>query len=222
MNIPIQNQNETKKPIFAVLAVVTAITALAIIAVLLFVRHQANDMSAHAFSRQTNFMEQDGILNVSDYTRLTQIQETIQHQQRISDDLDFWIATLHKGPLKDLPAKRMLFYSTVMGCAGGHKNLSPQQQRKMYDAVLPFVSDAAYTDAMDTRGSVGIDPADPTSPQSLRTGQEKMAVRLLAQTRDPRAIGVLNTLAQTSPAPSLRQAAQECSEKLAARLKSKP
>lgn len=88
----------------------------------------------------------------------------------------------------------------------------------MYDAVLPFVSDAAYAksmDASDTRS----DPTDPSTQKNLRIGTERIAVQLLAQTRDARALPVLKSLAQSSPSLDLRETAHEYHDKLAAALR---
>lgn len=171
-------------------------------------------------SRQSYFQETErkGIPSAVDYTRLAQVSDSIQHKQQISEtDLDSWIAVLQKGPLKDTPSNRMGFDSIVLGLGIGRKRLTPSEQEKMYDAVLPFVSDAAYAKAIDPTDKT--DPADPTSQQNLRTGEEEIAVMLLAETRDPRALGVLNDLAHNSPYPHLRRTALKEHDKLAAALK---
>lgn len=163
--------------------------------------------------------EQKGVLSALDYARLAKISGYIDQRQIISDDdLDFWIALLHRGPLKDTPSNWSSFYTIVLGLGAGRKQLTPSQQQKMYDAALPFVSDAAYTKVIDP-SATQMDPADPLSQQSLRTGEEKIALMLLAQTRDPRALGVLDNIAQNSPHPELRQTARDYHDKLAAVLR---
>ncbi|MDQ2798197.1 MAG: hypothetical protein M3Y13_00960, partial [Armatimonadota bacterium] len=120
-----------------------------------------------------------------------------------------------QGPLKDTPSNRMGFYSIVMGCGVGRKHLTPSQQGKMYDAVLPYVSDTAYAKAIGPTDT-HTDPADPLSQQSLRTGAEDIAVILLMETNDPRALSELKRISENSPSPRLRREAGQCHDVLAA------
>ena len=160
--------------------------------------------------------EKKGVLTASDHARLIKISTYIQQRQEMSDDdLDFWIALLKKGPPIDTPSNHSLFYSVMMGDAMGRKHLSQAAQKKMYDAVLPFVSDAAYANAIDP-SDTRIDPSDPSTQENLRIGSENLAVILLAQTRDPRALPVLQDLAQNSRSAKIRATAQEYYAKLAA------
>ncbi len=171
-------------------------------------------------SRQSYFQETErkGILSTIDYARLAQVSDTIQHQHQMTDaDLDSWIAVLQKGPLKDTPSNRMGFDSIVLGLGIGRKNLTPSQQEKMYNAVLPFVSDAAYAKALDPSDTRS-DPSDPTTQKNLMIGSEETAAMLLAETRDPRALGVLKDLAQHSPYPHLQKTALREHDKLATAL----
>ena len=194
------------------------------LSVFLFIRHTQNPLDI-AIERQVqssqNYRlrwERKGVLSASDMARLAKISAYIQQRQEMSDaDLDFWVALLHRGPLKDTPSNWGLFYASVFGLADGRKHLSPSQQQKMYDAVLPYVSDAVYTKAMDL--SYKVDSGDPTSPQSLRTGHEKSAIILLAQTHDPRALGKLDAIAHDDIHPELRQTASDYHDKLAAVLR---
>lgn len=190
--------------------------------IFLTVRHNQKPLNSLVEHREQHSqkyrerLEQQGILAAADHARLIKISTYIERNQQLPDnDLNFWISLLQKGPLKDNPSNRGLFYTIVMGGALGRKQLSTSSQEKMYDAVLPFVSDAAYITAMDP-ANTRTDPSDPTTQVNLRTGSEEIAVMLLAQTRDPRALPVLRNLAQSSQYPSLRATAQEYYTKLAA------
>lgn len=141
-----------------------------------------------------------GALAMDDHARLIQMQTTIYKAHRISDaDLDFWVSLLHAGPLQDTPGAWSLFHTLVLGDAVGTKRLTPPQQRKMYDAVLPYTADAAY--ARDR------DPSHPEMSDRLRTGSKDIAIRLLAQTRDPRAAGTLERIARCETSDRLRREA---------------
>ena len=176
--------------------------------------------SRQGVSLQDYFQETErkGILSANDYARLGQVSAAIENQHQITDaDLDSWVAVLQKGPLKDTPSNRMGFNSIVLGLGVGRKHLTPPQQEKMYNAVLPFVSDAAYAKAIDP-SDTRADPSDPTTQKNLMIGEEEIAVMLLAETRDPRALSVLKDLAQNSPYPHLRRTALKEHDKLAAAL----
>ena len=171
-------------------------------------------------SRQSYLQETErkGVLSAADYARLAQVSDGIQHRHQMTDDdLDAWTAVLQRGPLKDTPANRMSFDTIVLGLGIGRKRLTPPQQAKMYEALLPFVSDSAYANTMDP-SDTRTDPSDPATQQNLRTGSEETAVMLLAETRDPRALGVLKGLSQSSPSPRLRRAALKEHDILAAAL----
>ncbi len=159
--------------------------------------------------------QQKGILSANDYARLDKISIYIQRRQTISDDdLNFWIALLQQGPLIKTPANWSLFYTDVLGLGVGRKHLSLAEQKKMYDAVLPFLSNAGYTKSMDPDDNAGTS-SYLTTQKDLVIGNEEIAALLLAQTLDPRALGVLRNTAHNSPSPSLRQTAQEYYDKLA-------
>ncbi len=205
------------------LGIAAAVLLVSVLAAVFFLSGLADNIGQfggphHLPSRQSYFQEteQKGILRASDYARLAQVSDAIQRQHVMSDaDLDFWIALLQQGPLKDTPSNRMGFYSIVMGCGVGRKHLTPAQQGKMYDAVLPYVSDTAYAKAIDPTDT-HTDPADPLSQQSLRTGAEDIAVILLMETNDPRALSELKSISENSPAPRLRREAGQCHDVLAA------
>ena len=203
-------------------AVLIALFSIIVLSVFLFTRHSQSSLDSVVERREKRSQkyqekwEQKGILSIPDHARLIKISAYIERSQQMSDDdLDFWISLLQRGPLKDTPSNRGLFYTTVMEDALGRKQLSPSGQKKMYDAVLPFVSDATYMSAMDPNDP-RTDPSDPTTQVNLRTGTEGIAVMLLAQTRDPRALTVLQNLARNSQYLKLRETAQEYYTKLAA------
>ena len=171
--------------------------------------HQNTPVQVKQSTGFLNHTQQEGVLNMADHTHLIQIQTVLWQTHQMSDaDLDFWVSLLQRGPLKNDPTAWAGFHTLVLEDALGHKQLSSSQQTKMYDAVLPYVSDAAYTK--------DVDPSDPQMTQKLRIGNEQNAVALLAQTRDPRALGVLAHVAQSSPYPDVRQKAKDLHEKLAA------
>jgi hypothetical protein len=173
--------------------------------------HKNASVQAAQHSSLLTHTQQEGALNIADHTRLIGIQTAIWQNHQISDaDLDFWVNLLHRGPLKNDPMAWTGFHTLVLEDALGLKQLSSSQQAKMYDAVLPYVSDAAYTKDAD--------PSDPQMTEKLRTGNEQNAIALLAQTHDPRALEVLAHIAQSSPYPKVRRQAQESHEKLAALL----
>ena len=207
------------------IVVAALLLSFVVLSVFLFVRHTQNPLDIaidHQVQRSQSYRqkwEQKGVVSALDHARLIKISTYIEQRQEMSDDdLEFWTTLLQKGPLRDTPSNRFLFYSDVLGDAAGRKHLSLSGQKKMYDAVLPFVHDAAYVTAMDP-SDTRTDPSDPSTQKNLRIGSETIAVQLLAQTRDPRALGILEGIAQNSPSPALRETAHEYHDKLAMALR---
>ena len=150
------NSPRTRSVSIKGMVVAALLLSVMLLSVFLFLRHIQNPLDAdikRRVQRSQGYLqkwEQKGILSASDQARLFKISTYIAKRQEISDDdLDFWIALLHRGPLKDTPSNRIGFYTDVLSDGSGRKHLTPSQQQKMYDAVLPYVSDAAYAKAMD-------------------------------------------------------------------------
>ena len=191
---------------------VTSVLSMALVPILCGCHRQpqasANTLVGAMAKGHLNFREaaqQVGILSIEDFTRLDKIHTTLVQNHTMSDaDLDFWVALLNRGPLKNTPSNWSFFHGQVLGHAFGNKHLTPSQQKKMFDAVLPYVSDAAYARDIDPKDT---DPAYVEISQVNTVDKKFIAVKLLEQTGDPRTVRTLEHVAQSDPSPRIRRTA---------------
>ena len=139
--------------------------------------------------QQGALYQQQGVMTKQDYLRLVKIQDGIDRTQRISDeDVAFIARELNSLPVQNtsksaVQAQEMVLAHTYASPGHKPKQLTPSQRGRLYNAILP------YTGSSDQWVQVGASLA-------------------LAGTRDPRAIGVLNRMAQSSQYPVVRMDAR--------------
>ena len=135
--------------------------------------------------QQGALYQQQGVMTKQDYLRLTKIQEGIDQTQKVSDeDVAFLQQRLGSLPVQgasptEIQAENFVISHTYGSLGHKPKHLTPSQRSRLYNAIVPF-----------TR-----------SPDQWVEVNASLA---LASTRDPRAVFVLEGMAQNSPYPVVR------------------
>lgn len=130
--------------------------------------------------QQGALYQQQGVIVKQDYLRLVKIQDGINRTQRVSDaDVAFIARQLNARPFQDtsknaVQAQHLILDHTYASPGHKPKRLTPSQRSRLYNAILPYTS----------------------SPDKWVQVDASLA---LAGTRDPRAIKVLEHMAQSSP-----------------------
>jgi hypothetical protein len=139
--------------------------------------------------QQGALYQQQGIIGKQDYLQLVKIQEGIDKTQAMSDeDIAFIVHELSLRPAQNISknavqAQRLVLDRTYASPGHKPKHLTASQRSRLYDAIVPYTSSADQ-------------------------GVEVEASLALAGTRDPRAIPVLEHMAQSSPYSVVRMDAQ--------------
>lgn len=129
--------------------------------------------------QQGTLYQQQGVIAKQDYLRLVKIQDGIDRTQKVSDgDVAFIAHQLNARPAQDtsknaVQAQDLVLWHTYASPGHKPKQLTPSQRGHLYDAILPYTS---------------------SSDQAVQVN----ASLALAGTRDPRAIKVLEHMAQSS------------------------
>lgn len=183
------------------LRLVAASVALPVIAVLTGCSHikaafQSPDSTPPAHivhlpdEQQGALYQQQGVIAKQDYLRLVKIQAGIDRAQKVSDeDVAFIAQQLNARPVQDtsknaVQAQHLILDHTYASPGHKPKRLTPSQRGRLYDAILPYTSSSDQWVQVD-------------------------ASLALAGTRDPRAIKVLEHMAQSSPYSVVRLDAKE-------------
>jgi len=131
-------------------------------------------------AQQGALYQQQGIIAKQDYLHLVRVQDGINRAQTISDeDVAFIEQQLSARPVQDtsrnaVQAQDLILWHTHASAGHKPKRLTPAHQVRLYKAILPYTS-------------------------SSDQGVQVDASLALATTRDPRAIKVLEHMAQSSP-----------------------
>lgn len=130
-------------------------------------------------AQQGALYQQQGVIAKQDYLHLVKIQENIDRTQKVSDeDVAFITRELNSLPVQissknAVQAQDLILWHTYASPGHKPKHLTPTQRSRLYSAILP------YTGSSDQ-------------------GVQVNASLALAGTRDPRAIKVLEHMAQSS------------------------
>ena len=130
--------------------------------------------------QQGGVYQQQGIIGKQNYLRLVKIREGIDKTQTVSDeDIAFIAHQLSMRPVQNISKNAVQAQHLVLDhtyASPGHKpkHLTVSQRSRLYNAILPYTSSADQWVEVD-------------------------ASLALAGTRDPRAIPVLEHMAQSSP-----------------------
>ena len=147
--------------------------------------------------QQAALYQQEGVMAASDYLRLVRIQNGIDRTQRLSDaDVAFVVRQLAPLPVRNpspaqVQAENVILSHTYGSPGHRPKQLTISQRNRLYTAIVPF------TGSTDQWVQVGSSLA-------------------LAGTRDPRAVPVLQRMAQSSPYAVVRLDANEWLKRLRA------
>lgn len=176
----------TSFPSKALRLAAAAFTALSVVTTLAGCSHikaafQSPTPSAPAPARlsdaqQGALHQQQGVIAKQDYLRLVTIQDGINRTQKVSDDdVVFIVRQLNSLPVQNTSKNAAEAQKLVLGHTVGAKpkQLTPSQRGRLYTAILPYTS----------------------SPDQWVQVAASLA---LASTRDPRAIPVLQRMAQSS------------------------
>lgn len=116
-------------------------------------------------------IEEAGIMTVADHNRLTSIHDNVEKTGSISNDDFNWVITLLQSkPLKDTDFSRAMKPSSVMLYMGHLEKLSPAQKQKLYNALLPYLSNGSSPlkqMAMRILGDAKVSSAKPVLTQLL-------------------------------------------------------
>jgi hypothetical protein len=130
--------------------------------------------------QQGAFYQQQGIIGKQEYLRLVKIQDGIDKTQTVSDeDVTFIVHQLSLRPAQNISknaaqAQHLVLHNTYASPGHKPKHLTASQRSRLYNAIVPYTGSADQWVEVD-------------------------ASLALAGTHDPRAIPVLERMAQSSP-----------------------
>ena len=130
-------------------------------------------------AQQGVLYQKQGVIAKQDYLRLVKIQNGIDRTQKLSDeDVEYITRELNALPVQNTSknvaqAQDLVLWHTYASPGHKPKRLTPTQRSRLYSAILPYTS-------------------------SSDQGVQVNASLALAGTRDPRAIKVLEHMAQSS------------------------
>jgi len=129
--------------------------------------------------------EKSGEMTKNDYVKLASVQAGIALSRTISDrDLDWVINLLYAKSIQDTEANRSVKASSVMLNLTGLRTLSAPQQQKLYQALLPYLTEPTTEESHSLKlmsisllGHARVALAKPTLTQLAGDADEEVSQR---------------------------------------------